>query len=193
VAGLWFSPGTLVSSTNKTDHHDTTEILLKVVLSTINQTNHGENIPSKQTLFYSNHFNHCIKLYLIILLEKGASLIGNKNQIICTNMPTFFVKLQGSGLHAEEILQNMSHLNHSPSCYSSFYYLVFHQVQLNNKLLLVLKKFTYSVNTIVFKQDILSSYNLCFIKFQCILLLLNLNDLINTYILMSCSLIRGKR
>jgi len=31
----WFSPGTPVSSTNKTDHHDTTEILLKVALNTI--------------------------------------------------------------------------------------------------------------------------------------------------------------
>jgi hypothetical protein len=30
-----FSP---VSSTNKTDHHDITEILLKVALNTINQT-----------------------------------------------------------------------------------------------------------------------------------------------------------
>ena len=29
AAGLWFSPGTPVSSTNKTDHHDITEILLK--------------------------------------------------------------------------------------------------------------------------------------------------------------------
>ena len=28
--GLWFSPGTQVSSTNKTDHHDITEILLRV-------------------------------------------------------------------------------------------------------------------------------------------------------------------
>jgi hypothetical protein len=32
---VWFSP---VSSTNKTDHHDITEILLKMVLNTINQT-----------------------------------------------------------------------------------------------------------------------------------------------------------
>ena len=38
AAGQWFSPGTLVSSTNKTDCHDITEILLKVALSTINQT-----------------------------------------------------------------------------------------------------------------------------------------------------------
>jgi hypothetical protein len=32
--GRWFSPGTPVSSTNKTDRHDITEILLKVTLST---------------------------------------------------------------------------------------------------------------------------------------------------------------
>ena len=35
VAGWWFSLGTLVSSTNKTNHHDITEIFLKVVLNTI--------------------------------------------------------------------------------------------------------------------------------------------------------------
>jgi len=35
VAGRWFSSGPPGSSTNKTDHHDITEILLKVVLSTI--------------------------------------------------------------------------------------------------------------------------------------------------------------
>ena len=33
----WFSPGTPVSFTNKTDRHDITKILLKVVLNTINQ------------------------------------------------------------------------------------------------------------------------------------------------------------
>jgi hypothetical protein len=34
--GQWFSTGTPVSSTNKTDHHNRTEILLKVALNTIN-------------------------------------------------------------------------------------------------------------------------------------------------------------
>jgi hypothetical protein len=38
ATGLWFSPGTLAFSTNKTDSHDITEILLKVALNTINQT-----------------------------------------------------------------------------------------------------------------------------------------------------------
>jgi hypothetical protein len=35
-SGQWFSLGT-VSATSKTDHHDITEILLKVALNTINQ------------------------------------------------------------------------------------------------------------------------------------------------------------
>jgi hypothetical protein len=35
ATGQWFSSGTPVSSTNKTDHHDITEISLKVALDTI--------------------------------------------------------------------------------------------------------------------------------------------------------------
>ena len=42
AAGRWFSPGILVSSTNKTDRHDISEILLKVVLNTITLTPTGE-------------------------------------------------------------------------------------------------------------------------------------------------------
>ena len=33
MAGQWFSPSTPVSSTNKTDRHDITEILLKVAIN----------------------------------------------------------------------------------------------------------------------------------------------------------------
>ena len=39
MAGQWFSPGTLVSSTNKIDHYDITEILLKVALNTFINNN----------------------------------------------------------------------------------------------------------------------------------------------------------
>ena len=39
ATGRWFTWGTPVSSTNKTDHRDKTEILLKVVLNTIILTN----------------------------------------------------------------------------------------------------------------------------------------------------------
>jgi hypothetical protein len=38
ATGRSFSPGTLVSSTNKTNRHDITDILLKVVLNTMPQT-----------------------------------------------------------------------------------------------------------------------------------------------------------
>ena len=37
ATGRWFSPGIPVSSTNKTDYHDITEILLKVALNTYKQ------------------------------------------------------------------------------------------------------------------------------------------------------------
>jgi hypothetical protein len=35
TAGQWFSPGTPVSSTNKIDFNDVTEILLRVALNTM--------------------------------------------------------------------------------------------------------------------------------------------------------------
>ena len=44
VSDLWqvggFSPGTEVASTNKTDHHNKTEILVKVALNTIKLTSY---------------------------------------------------------------------------------------------------------------------------------------------------------
>ena len=42
ATGQWFSPGPPASSTNITDRHDITEILLKVALNTINQKTAGE-------------------------------------------------------------------------------------------------------------------------------------------------------
>jgi hypothetical protein len=40
------------SSTNKTDHHDITEILLKVALNTIKQTNKQTNKQTKKHYFF---------------------------------------------------------------------------------------------------------------------------------------------
>ena len=50
-----FFPGTTVSSTTKTDRPDITEILLKVVLNTINQLNQPTIFSGikKFTLYYS--------------------------------------------------------------------------------------------------------------------------------------------
>jgi len=57
AAGRWFSPGTPVSSTNKTDCHDITDILLKVALNTI--------LPTKS--IYTAY-------YLFTVLSKRLSL-----------------------------------------------------------------------------------------------------------------------
>jgi hypothetical protein len=46
-----FSPGTAISSINKADRHDITELLLKVALSTINQTNLFIHYNMKQNIF----------------------------------------------------------------------------------------------------------------------------------------------
>ena len=42
----WFSPGTPVSSTNKTDRHDIAELFLKVALKTINHKAQIENLEA---------------------------------------------------------------------------------------------------------------------------------------------------
>jgi hypothetical protein len=52
ASGRWFSPDTPVSSTNKTDRHGIAEILLKVALSTINQTKPFMNTITKYPLIY---------------------------------------------------------------------------------------------------------------------------------------------
>ena len=54
ATGRWFSHGTPFSSTNKTECHDITEILLKVALNTIKQTN-----------IYHSDLSHCLWLYCI--------------------------------------------------------------------------------------------------------------------------------
>jgi hypothetical protein len=41
---VWFSPGTLVSFTNKTDSHDIAEILLKTALNTMTLKHHSTNV-----------------------------------------------------------------------------------------------------------------------------------------------------
>jgi hypothetical protein len=54
ATGLWFSPETPISSTNKTERHDVTEILFNMALNTIKQTNKHSNIVSYFILFSMN-------------------------------------------------------------------------------------------------------------------------------------------
>ena len=59
VADRWFSPGTLISSNNKTDRHDITEILLKVALNTITLTLFQVHI-SLSSISYLIQIHYCI-------------------------------------------------------------------------------------------------------------------------------------
>ena len=65
AAGLWISLGTLVSFTNKTDCHDITEILLKVVLNTITLTLLYYHFLSQCSEFC---FQHSFFFFFFILL-----------------------------------------------------------------------------------------------------------------------------
>ena len=51
ATGRWFSPGSPVYSSNKTDRRDITEILLKVALNTIKQTNKQTNNTLSSDLY----------------------------------------------------------------------------------------------------------------------------------------------
>ena len=51
ATGWWFSP---VSSTNKTDSHNITEILLKIALNTINQPKINKHLYSKYKLYFNS-------------------------------------------------------------------------------------------------------------------------------------------
>jgi len=55
AAGQWFSLAPQVFSTNKTDRHDITEILLKLALNTIKQTNYSKFFMEECDYFTDNH------------------------------------------------------------------------------------------------------------------------------------------
>jgi hypothetical protein len=59
VTGWWFSLATPVLSTNKTDRHDITEILLKVALNIINQT------KLFSVMLAADSFVSCLSLFIL--------------------------------------------------------------------------------------------------------------------------------
>ena len=86
ATGRWFSSCTLVSSTNKTDRHDITEILLKVALNTINQPTITISDRGFITILYCgswhyqivDHNNTCITSSIIkVNISCSASLSQN--------------------------------------------------------------------------------------------------------------------
>jgi hypothetical protein len=89
ATGKWFSPGLPVSSTNKTYHHDITEILLKVALNTIKQTNKQTNIFMYKCTFdfcfnsKLNLFSESCFIYICLLTVLKRYLIFNYWATIC--------------------------------------------------------------------------------------------------------------
>ena len=81
AVGRWFSPGTLVSSTSKTDRHDITEILLKVALNIIPPTIIHKSIYITQIYFIPPlfgvpfHRRHSSFLLVEILLKSIEAII----------------------------------------------------------------------------------------------------------------------
>jgi len=75
---LWFSPGTPVSSTSKTDHHDITEILLKVALNTIKNKHKDLKICNMQIERSNTQAIDCkqcqspLMLWVWIPLQRGV-------------------------------------------------------------------------------------------------------------------------
>ena len=87
AAGRWFSLGTPVSSTNKTDRHDITEILLKVALNTITLTLWSFYLISQITLTI-----HCDRIkspghmtYTICRTEATSSGLARTTKITPLN------------------------------------------------------------------------------------------------------------
>jgi hypothetical protein len=71
ATGRWFSPGTVVSSTNKIDSQNKTEILLKVVLS-----NHKTTKPTIKLYTKYNHYNKFMVKCNNLIWFEYCNLIG---------------------------------------------------------------------------------------------------------------------
>jgi hypothetical protein len=89
----WFSPGTQVSPTNKTDRHDITEILLKVALNTINQPLRLFRIMSIPTTFRlflvltSEQIGRRLPVYTLLLWQRQHIIVVDAVDCNC-NMET---------------------------------------------------------------------------------------------------------
>ena len=95
MAGRWFSPGTTVSSTNKTDRHDITEILLKVVLNTktltfITKSNNFIYVDTDLGYLRAKHIHDSNKTIISIFILTSAISKPNISTIVIKPSYLFF-------------------------------------------------------------------------------------------------------
>ena len=88
---LWFSMGTLVSSTNETDCHDITEILLNVALNTITLTLY----LNEKNCIESEYYVNICKLFLV--LKQKIEKLEVQKIYIYINDYIYKVKIYTSG------------------------------------------------------------------------------------------------
>ena len=114
ATGLWFSQSPPVSSTNKTDRHDITEILLKVALKhhpTNKQTNKYNLICKRQfSVFWLGSSIVCIfrRVYKLIILIAGTTFVSNVNKFTtawCLIRGAFYLQN-----HASDFFENQKHV-----------------------------------------------------------------------------------
>ena len=73
--GRWISPGTPVASTNKTDHHDMTKILLKVAVNIITLTFIKKNVNNIITDFVYPVRGLLFSCYQILFKLFGSPIV----------------------------------------------------------------------------------------------------------------------
>jgi hypothetical protein len=83
MAGQWFSPGTPVFSTNKSNRYDITEILLKVALNSITLTpnpifNYTTPNKTSNNFFFFNCYSmlRYVQFEIMCASEKTAAYIS---------------------------------------------------------------------------------------------------------------------
>ena len=80
VRGQLFSPDTVVSSTNKTDRHDVSEILVKVALSIINQA--YQYIVKYNEVIPETHHAHSVRFLPLLRRFNPAEPVVEKSVIL---------------------------------------------------------------------------------------------------------------
>ena len=88
IIDRWFSLGPPVSSTNKTDRHKITEILLKVTLNTIKQTNKQTEVERKNLGFFFFFADFGFRIKKIV----SGSVFRYANYTFCHGITPSFQK-----------------------------------------------------------------------------------------------------
>ena len=103
MTGRWFSPGTPVSSTNKTDCHYITEILLIVALNTINLTPNQPFLRSLWTIHTCKdfwvrfvHWNSMIKVNKVTYVVRVKCFLMFMNGLSQVSFHLFYSSTSSS-------------------------------------------------------------------------------------------------